>query len=78
VLLKLLTLSIQKIKSMVKNFDADDFLYFGFCPGFYKEKLNPTIAYRSYCETYIERDLKQLIQVNDLDLFNGLFVCAQG
>jgi predicted AAA+ superfamily ATPase len=40
VLLKLLPFSIQEIKSMTKNFDADDFLYFGFYPGVYKEKLN--------------------------------------
>ena len=28
------------MKNITKNFDADDFLYFGFYPGVYKEKLN--------------------------------------
>lgn len=77
VLLKLLPFSIQEIKSIIKNFDADDFLYFGFYPGIYKEKLNPTIAYRSYYETYIERDLRQLLQIKDLDLFQRFVrLCA--
>lgn len=77
VLLKLLPFSIQEIKSRVKKFDADDFLYYGFYPGIYKEQLNPTIAYRSYYETYIERDLRQLIQIKDLDLFQKFVrLCA--
>lgn len=77
VLLKLLPFSIQEIESIVKNFDADDFLYYGFYPGIYKERLNPTIAYRSYYETYIERDLRQLIQIKDLDLFQRFVrLCA--
>jgi len=77
VLLKLLPFSIQEIKSIVKNFDTDDFLYYGFYPGIYKERLHPTIAYRSYYETYIERDLRQLIQIKDLDLFQRFVrLCA--
>ncbi|MCI0495637.1 hypothetical protein L0Z72_11600 [candidate division KSB1 bacterium] len=46
VLLKLLPFSIEEIKSLSKNFDADNFLYYGFYPGIYKEQLDPTIAYR--------------------------------
>lgn len=77
VLLRLLPLSIHEIKSISKNFDADDFLFFGFYPGIYKEKLNPTIAYRSYYETYIERDLRQLLQIKDLDLYQRFVrLCA--
>jgi len=77
VLLKLLPFSIQELKDHAKNFSADDFLYSGFYPGIYKEQLNPTIAYRSYYETYIERDLRQLINVKDLDLFQRFVrLCA--
>jgi hypothetical protein len=77
VLLKLLPLSIHELKGVADNFGADDFLYSGFYPGIYKERLNPTIAYRSYYETYIERDLRQLIQIKDLDLFQRFVrLCA--
>lgn len=77
VLLKLLPLSIPELKGVADNFGADDFLYSGFYPGIYKERLNPTIAYRSYYETYIERDLRQLIQIKDLDLFQRFVrLCA--
>lgn len=77
VLLKLLPFSLNEIKKQVKNYSTDDLLYIGFYPGIYKNNLNPTITYRSYYETYIERDLRQLINIKDLDLFQRFVrVCA--
>jgi len=77
VLLKLLPFSMTEIKKQIKNYDSDDLLYTGFYPGIYKNNLNPTITYRSYYETYIERDLRQLINIKDLDLFQRFMrVCA--
>ena len=77
VLLKLLPFSLNEIKKQTKNYSTDDLLYTGFYPGIYKNNLNPTITYRSYYETYIERDLRQLINIKDLDLFQRFVrVCA--
>ncbi len=77
VILKLLPFSIAEIKAVTTDFTTDAFLYHGFYPGIYVNQLNPTIAYRSYFETYIERDLRQLSQVKDLMLFQKFVrLCA--
>jgi len=77
VLLKLLPFSINEIMDWTKDFSVDDFLFHGFYPGIYQEQRNPTIAYRSYYETYIERDLRQLIQIKDLAHFQHFVrLCA--
>ena len=77
VLLKLLPFSIDEISKQTQNFSADDYLFQGFYPGIYRENRNPTIAYRSYYETYIERDLRQLSQIKDIALFQRFVrLCA--
>ena len=77
-LLKLLPYSMAELrKATKKSMDVDDYIYQGFYPGIYSQKLNPTKAYRNYYETYIERDLRQLMQVKDLHLFQKFVkLCA--
>lgn len=41
----------------------------GFMPRIYDDNLDPSQAYSSYFQTYVERDVRQLIQVNNLALF---------
>lgn len=41
----------------------------GFYPGVYEHGLDPTRFYRSYMATYVERDIRQLIHLRDLDAF---------
>ncbi|GAB4288122.1 MAG: ATP-binding protein [Marinilabiliales bacterium] len=77
VLLKLLPFSIGEIKNLIQNLSTDELMLKGFYPGIYKNNLDPTIAYRSYYETYIEKDLRQLIQIKDLFLFQKFIrLCA--
>lgn len=77
VLLKLLPFSIIEIKEYIKYLSTDELMYKGFYPGIYRNNLNPTIAYRSYYETYIERDLRQLIHIKDLLIFQKFVrLCA--
>ncbi len=77
VLLKLLPFTINEIKSYIQDMSTDELLLQGFYPGIYKNRLNPTIAYRSYYETYIERDLRQLVQIKDLMIFRKFVkLCA--
>ena len=77
VLLKLLPFSLIEIKEYIAHLTTDELMYQGFYPGIYRNNLNPTIAYRSYYETYIERDLRQLIYVKDLTLFQKFVrLCA--
>ena len=52
-------------------------MYKGFYPAIYANKLSPTKAYRNYYETYLERDVRQLIQIRELSLFQKFIrICA--
>ena len=76
-LLKLLPLSIQEIASTGNTYQTDDYLLNGFYPAVYADKLDPVRAYRNYYETYVERDVRQLIQLKDLDRFQRFIkLCA--
>jgi uncharacterized protein len=76
-LLKLLPLSIDEVNQFEKDFSTDSLLYAGFYPGIYSKELNPTKAYSNYYETYIERDVRQLSNIQNLSQFQ-LFIklCA--
>lgn len=74
---RLLPFSLEELKSSKLKMSVDEMLYTGFYPGVYSEKQNPTIAYRSYYETYIEKDLRSMLQVKDLRLFQKFMkLCA--
>jgi predicted AAA+ superfamily ATPase len=76
-LLKLLPLTIDEISHQGRNYQTDEYLLNGFYPGIYSEGLNPVKAYRNYYETYVERDIRQLLQVKDLIYFQRFVkLCA--
>ncbi len=68
-LLTLLPLTIHELKSHHIQLDRDQYLFKGFMPRIYDKNQDSTKAYRNYLQTYIERDLRQLIQIKDLSLF---------
>lgn len=74
---ELLPLSIAELAAAELNFSLDEYLYRGFFPRIHKERLNPTQAYRDYVRTYIERDVRKIINVKDLNQFQlFLKLCA--
>jgi hypothetical protein len=77
-ILRLLPFSLHEIQVVSVNPTVDEMLYKGFYPRVYNQPLvNPTRYYSSYLETYIERDLRQLINVKDLRQFElFLRLCA--
>jgi len=76
-LLKLLPFSIAEVGAFGKNYSLDDYLLNGFYPRVYADNLNPTKAYRNYYETYVERDIRQILQVKDVSLFQKFMkLCA--
>ena len=51
----------------IYNLDSiDKLILTGFYPRIYDLSLNPTQALRDYIVTYVERDLKQLVAIEDL------------
>jgi hypothetical protein len=77
-ILRLLPFSVREIQVVSPNSTVDELLYKGFYPRIYNQPLvNPTRYYSSYLETYIQRDLRQLINVKDLRQFElFLRLCA--
>jgi len=76
-IVRLLPLTIDEVFKFRKNIELDEFIYTGSYPGIYNEHLNPTEAISFYVTTYIERDLRQLLNVKDLSRFNTfLKLCA--
>lgn len=76
-LVRLLPFSIDEIQSNYVFSSTDTLLYRGFYPRLWDKALDPTQALGDYFETYIERDLRQLITIKDLHLFQRFIkLCA--
>lgn len=76
-ILHLLPLSISELLSIEIELSIDEYLLSGFFPRVHTKKLNPTQAYAAYVKTYVERDLRKLINLKELSLFERfLKLCA--
>jgi predicted AAA+ superfamily ATPase len=77
-LVKLLPLSYAEVYGGGKKRpDLNTVLFTGFYPRIFDKRLNPTEALAFYTTTYIERDVRSLIQVHDLSRFEMfLKICA--
>lgn len=76
-LVKLLPFAIEEIQSISPMPDIDSLLYRGYYPRIWDKQLDPTQVHGDYFETYIERDLRQLVTVKDLNLFQRFVkLCA--
>ncbi|MDF1593018.1 MAG: ATP-binding protein [Desulfobacterales bacterium] len=74
---RLLPFSFEEVLSHQSLGSIDQLLYTGFYPRIYDEQLNPTEALAFYFNTYIERDLRLLINIKDLSRFETfLKLCA--
>jgi predicted AAA+ superfamily ATPase len=67
--LTLLPLSFGEViaaQSEKANDSPSEWIYRGFMPEIYRAGLNPSRTYQAYLQTYVERDVWQLIQLKDL------------
>lgn len=69
VLLRLLPLSISELEAASIQCTRNEYIHQGFMPRLYDEDVDPTRLYRSYCQTYIERDIRQMINLRRLTDF---------
>ena len=66
----LLPLSFEEIKKTKAADNLDESIIRGFMPELYLESTRePYVYYRDYLETYVEKDLRQMIAVKDLNAF---------
>lgn len=79
-LASLLPFSISEIKKSYKDIDihnVEELMYTGFYPKIYDEKVKPSIILEDYIKTYLERDLRDWAQIQDLNLFRRFMkMCA--
>ncbi|MEJ2664189.1 MAG: ATP-binding protein, partial [Spirochaetia bacterium] len=63
--------------SINQNSKLLDILYTGFYPRIFSDNINPSKFYSFYVSTYIERDLRQIINIKDLSRFETFIrLCA--
>ena len=80
-LLTLLPFSIRELSSAGIVLDRDDYLFRGFLPAVYDRKQDPNDAYEAYYRTYVEKDVRQLINVShqsEFELFLRLLAGRVG
>jgi len=78
-ILKLLPFSLPEIDKLgqVMNFSYEDFIFKGFFPGTYDQNISPEEFYPFYLETYVQRDVREIQNVRDLNTFtNFVRLCA--
>jgi uncharacterized protein len=68
-LLRLLPLSLEEIRGANIQDSLEQVILKGGYPKIYQENLPISNAYSSYFQTYVERDVRQILQVKDLILF---------
>lgn len=75
----LLPFSFEELKPSAywKN-NSDAWLLNGFYPRVHDKKIPPTLFYPSYIQTYTERDVRQLVNVSNLHLFQKFMRLAAG
>jgi len=70
-ILNLLPFSITELEAAKIAFDKfEEYVFTGFLPRVYDQNQRPNTAYANYYQTYIERDVRQIIQLKDASLFD--------
>lgn len=69
----LLPFSLGELRQLKLSGTPNDYIFNGFYPRIYDQKISPVQWLPSYIQSYLERDLRQLINVKELDKFQ-LFV----
>jgi uncharacterized protein len=78
-LLHLLPLSIEELTQAGKAFGGfEDYVIHGFLPRVHSQNQRPFRAYANYYQTYIERDVRQLIELKDVSLFEKFIKLLAG
>jgi len=78
-ILHLLPLSIGELHDAKITFDDfESYIVQGFLPRIYDQHQRPRTAYANYYQTYVEKDVRQLIQLKDVSLFEKFIKLLAG
>lgn len=70
-ILTLLPFSLAEASILSGPLTKEEWLFRGFLPAIHSEGQEPSRAHRNYLQTYVERDLRQILQVRDLSRFQA-------
>lgn len=70
--------SLEELGGGAKALSTDELLFRGFMPDLHARNTRPAPWYRNYIQTYLERDVRQLVNIKDLDLFERFLVLLAG
>ncbi len=77
IITKLLPFSREELWSKHSKMSLDDYILTGGYPRIYDQKINPSVWLSSYYQTYIERDVRSLIKISELEQFEKFMkLCA--
>ena len=77
-LLELLPLSLAELRAAGIRTGTDRLLFAGGYPRIHADDLDPAVALADYFATYVERDLRQLVELRQLDAFRRFVALAAG
>jgi len=68
-ILELLPLSLAELGSIAEGMDADEIMFRGFMPEIWRQGVSPSRYYRNYLRTYVERDVRAILNIRNLAMF---------
>jgi len=74
----LMPLSLGEVREKTAKLSTDEILLRGLMPELWMTKKNPTLYYRNYFRTYVERDVRRILNVKDLILFERFVTLLAG
>jgi predicted AAA+ superfamily ATPase len=78
-ILQLLPLTLSELNKYGITFESwSECAWKGFFPRIYDQNQRPQIAYSNYFQTYVEKDVRQLVNIKDLSLFEKLIRILAG
>lgn len=77
-MLTLWPLSMEELQNAGVNAERDEWIQRGFFPRVYDEDLDPGRHARNYLQTYVERDVRQILNIRDLGQFEQFIYYLAG
>lgn len=76
-IMKLLPFTLEEAKKLNPDLTLNEWINHGFYPRVHQEHQNPYKAYRNYFETYIERDVRKILNIKEISRFERFIrLCA--
>lgn len=76
--LRLLPLSFREIGAQIEDYTTNQLMFRGFYPAVWGDEREPKDVYESYYETYLVRDVRQIINVQNINAFRHFVMLCAG